>query len=272
MEYPPGFAGAVSAPERILRTLARSMSTLGNVLVPGKKEATALLVANERTQAALPRSLARRPVVHMVENGVDLSLFKARHSKPASSSRFIFVGRLVDWKRLDLLLEALSLSPAGFTLDVVGDGPMRGTWEKLSEDLDLGDRVRFHGFLPQRECAPLMVLCAALVLPSISSVGERWCWKPWRPVCLWWLRPGEVRWITSFTRRPVSWCFRRVRHRSSQVSPTRCACWRRTRGAPLLWARPVELGWRRTSTGIVRLTASCRSTPRPRPRQPPGDH
>lgn len=59
-----------------------------------------------------------------------------------------FVGTLSSWQGLDVLISALAdLRAEGllFSLVVVGDGPMRTTWERLAHAVNISDRVRFVG-------------------------------------------------------------------------------------------------------------------------------
>ncbi|MBN1876174.1 MAG: glycosyltransferase [Anaerolineae bacterium] len=58
----------------------------------------------------------------------------------------LFVGRLRYYKGLDTLLNALVELP-DVHLNVVGDGPLRKEWEKMTEDLDITMRVHFLGEL-----------------------------------------------------------------------------------------------------------------------------
>ena len=57
----------------------------------------------------------------------------------------IFVGRLVASKNLSVLLRALASVKRPWRLDIFGDGPMRGAWERLSEELGILPRVSFRG-------------------------------------------------------------------------------------------------------------------------------
>jgi glycosyltransferase involved in cell wall biosynthesis len=173
MDFPPAFAGSASVPERLFMGVGRELAHAVNVLVPGKREATLLLTANERTRKALPRAAASR-VIQLVENGVDLSLFggRAKPSRAGGRCRFVFMGRLVDWKRVDLLLEACALLRGhAFSLDVLGDGPLRAALEAQTKALELSERVTFHGMLPQQRCSELLADSDALVLPSLRECG-----------------------------------------------------------------------------------------------------
>jgi glycosyltransferase involved in cell wall biosynthesis len=80
------------------------------------------------------------------------------------------MGRLVDWKGVDMAIEAISRLPSA-ELVIIGDGPMREPWRKAAEDLHISDRVTFTGWLAQDECAPYIHSSLALVLPSIYECG-----------------------------------------------------------------------------------------------------
>jgi glycosyltransferase involved in cell wall biosynthesis len=114
----------------------------------------------------------------MVENGVDLSLWRPPDDRgpPAPSDgevRFVYVGRLVDWKGVDLLLRAWAAartSPAT-RLKIIGDGPMRGPLVALRDRLRLAASVEFVGRLPQQECGRRLRQADALILPSLLECG-----------------------------------------------------------------------------------------------------
>ena len=170
MEYPAAFRHAESAFSRIAIGFGRGLSDFFNSLLPGKKRADVLLVANERTRLALPSGVRGR-VIELVENGVQLGTWAGSgEAMTTRRPRFVFLGRLVDWKALDVVIEALTRVPAA-ELTVIGDGGMREPWRQAAERLGVADRVEFTGFLPQTECAPRLREALALVLPSIYECG-----------------------------------------------------------------------------------------------------
>lgn len=178
MSFPPGFRCYESLPERLIIALGRSASQIANKTLPGKRQAAAILVSNTRTREALPRGCDRN-VIELVENGVDLNLFNEdrlpprTHGVRGTRTRFAFVGRLVDWKAVDLLLQAVALAAERIDLElfVIGDGPERSKLESQARDLGLEARVVFHGFVPQHECPALLSQADALVLPSLYECG-----------------------------------------------------------------------------------------------------
>lgn len=171
MSFPPAFekgAGAMAV------ALSRRATNLMNRLIPGKLWASVLLVANERTRRGLPGGV-RGEVVELVENGVDLSVWSPpeERDRPPGPARFVFLGRLVSWKAIDLLLEAFARvdldSPP--ELEIIGDGGIRGELEAQAKRLGLADRVRFLGWRSQVECAERLRQADALVLPSLYECG-----------------------------------------------------------------------------------------------------
>ena len=159
MTYPRGFPGLESAAARHLVGAGRKAANVVNMLVPGKRKAAALLVANERTRRALPARVASR-VIELVENGVDLTMFRPPPANAAETRRtrprFIFLGRLVAWKAVDLLLAAVADARRGCDLElhVVGDGEERSRLEALRDQLGSPRTSRFTASCPRPGAPP----------------------------------------------------------------------------------------------------------------------
>lgn len=205
MTFPPAFRHHEGKLVTCAVFIGRLLSNLLNTLIPGKKLAATLLVANQRTRKALPAGV-RGKVVELVENGVDVLLWRSKfsaHTKlngltphllhPNEDStkrelrpvRFIFMGRLLGWKGLDLLLPAFKqvLDQLPATLEIIGDGAAQNGLIQLAADLGIndeqntsnkGDRlpaIQFSGWLPQKECARRLQSADVLVLPSLFESG-----------------------------------------------------------------------------------------------------
>jgi glycosyltransferase involved in cell wall biosynthesis len=77
----------------------------------------------------------------------------------------VTVGRLVPWKQVDGLIEALNeISELG--LVVVGDGPERPRLERIAQELGVSGRVYFPGQRSKKETLSLMAACDLFVLNS----------------------------------------------------------------------------------------------------------
>ena len=88
--------------------------------------------------------------------------------------RFAFLGRLVDFKMVDLLLEAFKPVTQRFphvTLDVIGDGPDRPKLEAIARNLGLQDRVTFAGWMSPAASAARLGEADVLVFPSLRECG-----------------------------------------------------------------------------------------------------
>jgi glycosyltransferase involved in cell wall biosynthesis len=170
MEYPPAFRKSESPISRVIVRLARSSSNALNALFPGKRQASVVLVANQRTWAALPSDICGR-VILLPENAVDTQRWSGGVAPSAGErGHFLFIGRLVDWKALDIAIEAVGKTP-GATLDVIGDGPMLEEWRELVERLGIGGRIQFMGWRSQEQCVEHLRGCCALLLPSLYECG-----------------------------------------------------------------------------------------------------
>ncbi|HSC63340.1 MAG TPA: glycosyltransferase family 4 protein [Caldimonas sp.] len=186
MTYPPAFAAHEGRAERLLLRAGRASAAVLNFLMPGKRKAALLLVANERTRQALPAGTCQR-VEELVENGVDLSLWTApSRSSDANDdgtercTTFVFMGRLIPLKCVDLLLRAFAAArqKAPMRLWILGDGPERDRLEQLAADLGLRSGgvndvgvAHFAGWLPQATCLQWLVRADSLVLPSVRECG-----------------------------------------------------------------------------------------------------
>jgi glycosyltransferase involved in cell wall biosynthesis len=171
MDFPEAFRSNDSLISRAAVAFLKLFTNAGNNLLPGKKQAAVLLVANERTRNALPKGVRGR-VLEMNENGVDTSAFHG--GEPDNLTRtnplFVFVGRLVDWKALDIAIRALADVP-GADLEVIGDGPMLDTWKTLAREVGVAERVRFLGPQTQPQYAARLRESVGLVLPSLHESG-----------------------------------------------------------------------------------------------------
>jgi rhamnosyl/mannosyltransferase len=79
----------------------------------------------------------------------------------------LFVGRLVGYKGLDVLLDAMAGTDLRMVL--VGDGPERGDLERRAGALGLGDRVTFLGALGDDVLSSYYQAADYFVLPSTTS-------------------------------------------------------------------------------------------------------
>lgn len=90
-----------------------------------------------------------------------------------ATTTVLFLGRLVDFKRVDLLIEAFAKVDRNIAarLAIVGDGLERSRLERLASRLGIADRVLFKGFIEPEQVPQWYAAADLMVLPS---VGETW--------------------------------------------------------------------------------------------------
>jgi glycosyltransferase involved in cell wall biosynthesis len=133
----------------------------------------AAILATSHFLARRLRAIGCEREVVVVPSGTDLDVFRYRGPRPIDGRRrLLFVGRLVAYKALDVLLRALPAVVGridGVTLDVIGEGPERGPCERLAARLGLGRHVRFHGARSRPDVVRALEASDVLVLPSRTS-------------------------------------------------------------------------------------------------------
>jgi glycosyltransferase involved in cell wall biosynthesis len=114
---------------------------------------------------------------HRVPLGVDLTAWPPRDPVSRDSSRparFIHVASLNRVKDQTTLLRALaSLMQSGlnFEMNVVGEDTLNGEMQSLAAELGLSEKVRFLGFLPQRQLRPIVEAADLMILSSRHEAG-----------------------------------------------------------------------------------------------------
>ena len=101
-----------------------------------------------------------RNAIDVVPNGIDVGQIR-NAPLPTESHRLdgnpgfdvLFAGRLIEDKRVDVLLNAFDRVAArhDITLGIIGDGPKSDELHAHAKQLDHGDRVTFLGFLDEYE-------------------------------------------------------------------------------------------------------------------------
>jgi glycosyltransferase involved in cell wall biosynthesis len=127
--------GGPSARTDLLRHLMRSLAS--TLVVYTESQASALRGRMPRKRViAAPNALYKRETM-----SVDQTSAVRQH--------FIYVGRLVSEKKIELLVRAFARAlptlPAGTKLLVIGDGPSRSDLERLVGQLNAADSVEFQG-------------------------------------------------------------------------------------------------------------------------------
>jgi glycosyltransferase involved in cell wall biosynthesis len=154
------------------------------------------VVAPSKTAANLLRAQKLLPPVFPISGGISLArfyplpdverdLWRKRYGLDAGRTIFLFVGRIDEEKRLDVILRALAhLERDDIQFCIAGHGAAQGKLKKKAQDLKLGGRARFIGLVPNADLPCLINSCDIFVMPSeaellsIASLEAMACGRP----------------------------------------------------------------------------------------------
>ncbi|UOA09126.1 glycosyltransferase family 4 protein [Methylobacter sp. S3L5C] len=152
----------------------RNFGRVIDLFVGSTRNATMILTATRSTLSGIPACYRAKCRV-LLENGVDLQLFKAESWPPVPSYNFplriVFVGRLLPVKGVTMLLEALKTLDFPVQLTIVGEGPEKSVLKTMVNQLDLAKKVLFTGNLPLETIAQFMQQAHVFCLPSVRESG-----------------------------------------------------------------------------------------------------
>jgi glycosyltransferase involved in cell wall biosynthesis len=112
--------------------------------------------------------------VHLIPHGVDLRRFRPAPPPAPEPLRLLAVGRLVEKKGFEVLVEAVRRLPVPFCLRVVGDGPLQERLARAVAAVGAGDRIELLGPRTHDELPGEYARAHALVVPSVEdSTGDR---------------------------------------------------------------------------------------------------
>ena len=184
INFPDGFNSRESFFTKKAIQAGRSISKFSNLIMPGKRKASVLLAANSRTLNAL-KEHKNTSCKLMVENGVDLNLWKPKNYDTSfidnERCNFVFSGRLVGWKAVDILLKCFKkalIENSDITLTIIGSGPEEPSLRQLAKELDIYSeniftcsKVHFTGWQEQSIIVKIFTQCDVFVLPSLMECG-----------------------------------------------------------------------------------------------------
>ena len=109
------------------------------------------------------------PRLHVVRCGVDTTQFKLAAHESDGPVRLVAIGRFDAIKGYSLLLESCSKLGADWSLELIGDGPLRADLERQARDLGIESRVRFPGAVAADEIPGRLQRANLLVVSSFME-------------------------------------------------------------------------------------------------------
>ncbi|MEI8208467.1 MAG: glycosyltransferase family 4 protein [Methylococcales bacterium] len=173
MASPTTFPEIMKAESKWLYPL-RNFGRVIDFLIGSTRNASLILTATRSTLAGISAGY-RSKCRFLLENGVDLDLFNYEEWPPVPSDsnplQIVFVGRLLPFKGVSMLLEALKALDFPVQLTIVGEGPERIHLERMTAENGMSEKVKFTGNLPLKAVGKIMQQAHVFCLPSVRESG-----------------------------------------------------------------------------------------------------
>ena len=147
--------------------------TLGRLVRPIERailRRADIIVTTTKAYAEASSTLAGfKDRVRVVPIGI-ADVARASKLEVATPPYVLFVGRLVPYKGLNVLLDAIPLVKSNVEFHIVGTGPQLAELREQTQRLGIADRVRFLGRVEEDQLNDLMVGAAVFCLPSVNRL------------------------------------------------------------------------------------------------------
>lgn len=148
--------------------LARAHRLMRPLLTGVWRRAAGVVAPSDGLRRLAETSAPDVPVT-VIPNGVDTDVFcpASKMGMRSRQPRLLYVGRVSEEKGLGDILPALCMvKDSAWTLDIVGDGPLRPDLERRVADAGLGGRVQFRGWRAREDMPEVYRHADIFIFPS----------------------------------------------------------------------------------------------------------
>ncbi len=158
------------------------LRAIGRYLIPGYvqtyKKADRILAGSTYTLNLLKKlfKITDSRIQLFYENGITSNfLHQTKTINTSDQVNLLFVGRLVPYKGADMVIEAIGKLEQSIreriVLTIVGDGSEKSNLETRVQELNLGETVKFAGWVAQQETLKYYSKSDIFCFPSIREFG-----------------------------------------------------------------------------------------------------
>ena len=119
--------------------------------------------------------------IAVISNGVNFNKFKKqnysrfikKYNLNENDKKILYVGRLNDEKSVETLIEAMPYILKEYQnvqLEIIGKGNLLPELKQLAKELHLQNKIKFFGYVPEKELLMAYNACDIFVLPSIAEL------------------------------------------------------------------------------------------------------
>lgn len=128
------------------------------------------IICNSTFTAAQVSKLTDK-TVNIIPFGVTVNIKEKNQDKSSSVRNILFAGRIIERKGLEYLIRSISLmdgrTKTPVHLNIVGEGNVKEVLQLLTTQLNLDDKITFHGFVPNAQLEDMYSRAELFVLPAI---------------------------------------------------------------------------------------------------------
>ncbi len=155
----------------VSRVMASAVWLAERPLVPIYRHTPFQAISQSTADDLVERGI-RTEQIRVIYPGIDTETYTPEPSQRSPTPLFVYLGRLKRYKGVDIVLRAFAhVAHPDARLEIAGTGDFRKGLERLAQSLDLGERVRFLGFVSEE--AKLRLLRRAWAL-AFASPKEGW--------------------------------------------------------------------------------------------------
>ena len=160
----------------LVRDIANRAIHFDPIMRSSFRKAERILLATAESRQLIPAAFQEKCTVQL---GVGLSpeylaWTSQKRNLPEAGLRLLYVGRLLEWKGLDLAIHAVALLRnrcLTARLTIVGEGAAREAHERLAVRLGVSEHLSWLAWLPHEQLHQLYYRHDALLFPSLRDSG-----------------------------------------------------------------------------------------------------
>lgn len=120
--------------------------------------------------AQWPGQMGYKGKVEVIPNGVDVLKFTNQSFRfNSGKTTLIHTGRLVEKNAVGDIIEAVKFMPENVTLEILGTGPLEQSLKLKAKNLNVENRVKFLGHIPNDELPKYLAKADIFIRPSLSE-------------------------------------------------------------------------------------------------------
>jgi glycosyltransferase involved in cell wall biosynthesis len=156
--------------------ILRKIKYLGNFIVKFTlKNSSKYTFVSSKNKTFIPSNFIDSNSSSVIPMGISDEFYNTEKTNHESKGSFLYFGRLVDYKGVDILIQSLKkIKDSGlfFNLNIIGEGVEKNNLINLVNELNMSDNVKFHNFKNTPELIKIIDHSELVFIPSIEIKNQ----------------------------------------------------------------------------------------------------